>query len=67
MSSKSLVREAPWCLGVIAGLIGMWWRGYAFVPLPFLSSYDWMEYVPSAWMVTHGYENVDGDGVTFDS
>ena len=56
MSNKALVREAPWCLGVIAGLIGMWWRGHAFVPLPFLSSYDWMEYVPSAWMVTHGLD-----------
>ena len=38
------------------GILGLWWRGYAFVPLPFLSSYDWMEYVPSAWMVTHGID-----------
>jgi len=34
----------------------MWWRGHAFVPLPFLSSYDWMEYVPSAWMVANGLD-----------
>ena len=26
------------------------------VPLPYLSSYDWMEYVLSAWMVTHGVD-----------
>ena len=54
--SKTMFREAPWLLGVAAGLIGLWWRGYAFVPLPFLSSYDWMEYVPSAYMVTHGID-----------
>ncbi len=46
-------REAPWLAGVVAGCIGLWWRGYAFVPLPFIASYDWMEYVPSAWMVTN--------------
>ncbi len=39
--------------------MGLWWRGYAFVPLPHFSSYDWMEYVPSAWMVVHG-EDVGG-------
>ena len=48
--------EAPWLIGVALGILGLWWRGYAFVPLPFLSSYDWMEYVPSAWMVTHGVD-----------
>ena len=56
MSTKVLLREAPWCIGVVVGLIGMWWRGYAFVPLPFLSSYDWMEYIPSAWMVANGMD-----------
>ena len=50
------MREAPWLLGVLLGLVGLWWRGHAFVPLPYLSSYDWMEYVPSAWMVTHGVD-----------
>lgn len=54
--SKSWIREFPWLAGVIAGLIGLWWRGHAFVPLPFFSSYDWMEYVPSAYMVTHGID-----------
>ena len=56
LSTERLAREAPWLLGVVLGLIGLWWRGYAFVPLPYLSSYDWMEYVPSAWMVTHGVD-----------
>jgi hypothetical protein len=46
-------REVPWLVGVLAGWVGLWWRGHAFVPLPFISSYDWMEYVPSAWMVTN--------------
>jgi hypothetical protein len=46
-------RELPWLVGVIAGCVGLWWRGYAFVPLPFIASYDWMEYVPSAWMVAN--------------
>ncbi len=54
--TKRLVRESPWLMGVVVGLIGLWWRGHAFVPLPYLSSYDWMEYVPSAWMVTHGLD-----------
>ena len=54
--NRRIVHEAPWIIGVIAGLIGLWWRGYAFVPLPYLSSYDWMEYVPSAYMVTHGVD-----------
>ncbi|MAY79194.1 MAG: hypothetical protein CL930_00230 [Deltaproteobacteria bacterium] len=53
MLTKHALRESPWLLGVVAGLIGLWWRGYAFVPLPFISSYDWMEYVPSAWMVAN--------------
>ncbi len=48
--------ETPWLLGVVGGWIGLWWRGYAFVPLPHFSSYDWMEYVPSAWMVAHGQD-----------
>ena len=56
LSTERLSREAPWLLGVVLGLVGLWWRGYAFVPLPYLSSYDWMEYVPSAWMVTHGVD-----------
>ncbi len=50
--NKGHAAEAPWLIGVALGILGLWWRGYAFVPLPFLSSYDWMEYVPSAWMVT---------------
>ena len=54
--SKHAFHEAPWLVGVAAGLVGLWWRGHAFVPLPFLSSYDWMEYVPSAYMVTHGVD-----------
>ena len=55
--SNSLpIRELPWLVGVALGWVGLWWRGHAFVPLPFLSSYDWMEYVPSAWMVTHGVD-----------
>jgi hypothetical protein len=54
--SRPSVTELPWLLGVALGLLGLWWRGHAFVPLPFLSSYDWMEYVPSAWMVTHGID-----------
>ncbi len=41
---------------MIGGWLGLWWRGYAFVPLPHFSSYDWMEYVPSAWMVVHGQD-----------
>jgi len=53
---RHTVTELPWLLGVALGLLGLWWRGHAFVPLPFLSSYDWMEYVPSAWMVTHGVD-----------
>ena len=30
------------------------------------SAAAWSDHI-NAWMVTHGYENVDGDGVTFDS
>jgi hypothetical protein len=56
LANKSWIKEAPWVVGVLLGLIGLWWRGYAFVPLPFISSYDWMEYVPSAYMVTHGVD-----------
>ena len=56
MRNKRLLAEIPWLLGAALGILGLWWRGYAFVPLPFLSSYDWMEYVPSAWMVTHGVD-----------
>ena len=54
--NRRYVAEAPWLMGVALGILGLWWRGYAFVPLPFISSYDWMEYVPSAWMVTHGVD-----------
>ena len=50
------VRELPWLVGVLGGWLGLWWRGYAYVPLPHFSSYDWMEYVPSAWMVVHGQD-----------
>ena len=56
LTIKSCIKEAPWIAGVLLGLIGLWWRGHAFVPLPFISSYDWMEYVPSAYMVTHGID-----------
>ena len=42
LANKSWIKEAPWVVGVLLGLIGLWWRGYAFVPLPFISSYDWM-------------------------
>jgi len=55
-SKRMRAHEAPWILGVIGGWLGLWWRGYAFVPLPHFSSYDWMEYVPSAWMVIHGQD-----------
>ena len=53
MSNNRFIAEAPWLIGVVIGLVGLWWRGHAFVPTPYLSAYDWMEYVPSAWMVTH--------------
>ena len=56
MPKKQWIAETPWLIGVVLGLIGLWWRGHAFVPLPFLSSYDWMEYIPSAWMVTNGVD-----------
>jgi hypothetical protein len=55
-SSTSWHRESPWLLGVLGGWLGLWWRGYAFVPLSHFSSYDWQEYVPSAWMVVHGQD-----------
>jgi hypothetical protein len=56
LSNKRPLYEAPWLIGVVVGLIGLWWRGHAFVPTPYISAYDWMEYVPSAWMVTHGVD-----------
>ena len=56
MWNKARWTEAPWIVGVLLGLVGLWWRGHAFVPTPYISAYDWMEYVPSAWMVTHGVD-----------
>lgn len=55
-STNSQLRETPWLLGVLGGWVGLWARGYAFVPTTHFSSYDWMEYVPSAWMVVHGQD-----------
>ena len=55
-ATASVASELPWLVGVLGGWLGLWWRGYAYVPLPHFSSYDWMEYVPSAWMVTHGVD-----------
>ena len=54
--SRAFAAELPWIAGIALGLVGLWWRGHAFVPLPFPSSYDWMEYFPSAWMITHGVD-----------
>ncbi len=48
-----LLRELPWFLGVLVGWWLLWERGYAFQPPPYIASSDWLEYLPSAWMVAN--------------
>ena len=47
------LRETPLLAGIIAGCVGMWWYGRAFVPMDWPAGFDWERYLRETWAYMH--------------
>lgn len=47
------IREIPLLAGIIAGCMGLWWHGRAFVPMVWPAGFDWERYLRETWAYMH--------------
>lgn len=50
---KRWLRETPLLAGIIAGCVGSWWYGRAFVPMVWPAGFDWERYLRETWAYMH--------------